>query len=55
MKDKMISYESYTGAILKLQKNTIEEMLHSRQKKPICTLALIKDICRRIKKLEAKK
>lgn len=34
--------------------NTVEEMLHTRQKNPVMTLKLIKDICRRIKKLEAK-
>ena len=35
--------------------NTIEELLKSRQKNPISTLKLIKDIARRIKKLENKK
>jgi predicted RNA binding protein YcfA (HicA-like mRNA interferase family) len=33
---------------------TIEQMLHSRQKNPVATLELIKDICRRIKILEKK-
>lgn len=34
--------------------NTIEALLHSRQKNPVFTLELAKDMCRRIKKLEAK-
>ena len=35
--------------------NTIEELLRSRRKTPIATLALIKDVARRIKALEKKK
>ncbi len=32
--------------------NTIEDLLKSRRKNPIATLTLIKDIARRVKKLE---
>ena len=34
---------------------TIEELLKSRTKNPLSTLQLIKDIARRIKKLEKRK
>ena len=34
------------------QLNTIEDLLHSRRKNPVATLQLIKDMARRIKKLE---
>ncbi len=32
--------------------NTIEDLLHSRRKYPLATLSLIKDMARRIKRLE---
>jgi hypothetical protein len=35
--------------------NTIEDFLKSRQRFPVVTNDLFKDICRRIKKLEGKK
>lgn len=35
--------------------NTIEEFLRTRQKSPVFTLELAKDMCRRIKRLEKKR
>ena len=33
---------------------TIEDLLRSRRKHPVLTLAVFKDVCRRIKRLEKK-
>ena len=40
---------------MKKQITAIEELLKSRQKNPVFTLELAKDMARRIKKLENKK